>query len=281
MKNYFIVLNSIDKIEFFTSTNRPHIWIYTKRDLFVKLRKKKTLNREIRVNKALNIYQNNNYRICPSIIGFKYNQYILFEHIKYHNEIDLSSNHERIIFLNSILIFQNQLSHISLLNQLVFNFGTLKLFHSGIVLCVRRLIFSDFITMIKAIFIILHLDLTTKRERRVLVHKDITCKKNYRFDGFKMWFTDLEQGYLESKWFMYDLIIFAFDSDNLTLDMKLVEEYTDSIEDKISPNNVINQIRFSLLRYCIGASNNILNLKIFTKSILLNNINFGEWVKSQ
>jgi hypothetical protein len=135
--------------------------------------------------------------------------------------------------------------------------------------------------MIKAIFIILHLDLTTKRERRVLVHKDITCKKNYRFDGFKMWFTDLEQGYLESKWFMYDLIIFAFDSDNLTLDMKLVEEYTDSIEDKISPNNVINQIRFSLLRYCIGASNNILNLKIFTKSILLNNINFGEWVKSQ
>ena len=236
------------------------------------------INREIFVNRiidSLNIIQS----FSPKIVYSISSNALLFEYI---NHIELNSIDDTIInkLLISYIKLQNLVKTISFFDKVILNLTTSGLYLSSITLLIRN--YRSYRgSVLKILGVLYNLNSKKITLNEGVIHKDLTRNKNYCYNGDNVFINDLEQIYIENKWVLYDIVIIAFDIKSLTVNMNILKLYIKNASLKINIDELKIHVRFSLLRYCLGASIRIPQLQSLLKEILIKNDSYNTWVNEQ
>lgn len=263
------------------ATSRPHIFTLgiVEANYFIKTKKSRiffnTINREIFVNTLL---RTNNllYNFSPTLIYSSKSRFIVFEYAKHNRYIDLNNDSSKCL-LKKYMYFQKSSINLSLIEKFRLNISSSGLFLSSTRLLIKnkRIYKHIFFSILKQL---IYLQFTHFNKNCGLIHKDLTLKKNYCYDGLTLRLNDLEQVIYERKWVLYDIIVISFDYYDLSVNIDFIKQYIQLAKLNISEKEVLIHIKFSLLRYCIGASNSIPKLVDFVGNILLKEEKFHDWI---
>ena len=240
---------------------------------------KKRVKRETFVNDLLQKPANSN-KIIPVLICI-HHPLLIFEYVP-HFQFDFSNDNHIESFTSAILVFQDLIREIGQVDKLKLILSTSPLQVSAIRLSLLILKKNNIRLFYKTNYILLKLLSTTKKGKPVLLHKDLRRNNNYRFsnNSFDFKFVDLESTTIESKFSMYDLIVFSFDTQNTTLDTKIIRSYLKKQGLDLNAN-VFNQIRFSLIRYNLGLIKDKGYIPDFLSTTLTDDDLFHKWLGKQ
>jgi hypothetical protein len=219
-------------------------------------------------------------KIIPELICIRH-PLLIFGYVP-HFPFDFSNDNHIESFTSAILVFQDLIREIGQINKLKLILSTSPLQVSAIRLSLLILKKNNIRLFYKTNYILLKLLSTTKKGKPVLLHKDLRRNNNYRFsnNSFDFKFVDLESTTIESKFSMYDLIVFSFDTQNTTLDTKIIRSYLKKQGRDLNVN-VFSQIRFSLIRFNLGLIKFKGHIPDFLSTTLTDDNLFRKWLNKQ